>query len=183
MSKAPKRSTHVLHRSSKLSPNARALRETLERRFGPYGEDAMEVLGHILHGTLEAVEERLDKNGNVVQLIHRPTISERHAAAELTLAYINGRPAARVQVTAEEDDPAEMTDGALEAKVVEVLTEVAKRRNQLPEKGERPVATLEDAADSDEIEAEFESNDSDGSSEDGTLISSDSSQGDESDSE
>jgi hypothetical protein len=110
-----------------LNPGGRpkSLRNEIEQRFGPNASDAWDCLNRIMTGREESIEERVLADGRIIEVRKRPSIAEKQAAAELAIAYVEGRPAttnlnANVNVT-----PAAMDDATLKARVAEMLARFA----------------------------------------------------------
>lgn len=104
-----------------------SLRTQIEAHFGPNGQFAWEKLASIMNGREESIQERVLSDGRIVEIRVKPTISEKQAAAELAIAYLEGKPTQSV-VSASVEVPAEqLDDGALRGRVAEILARFAGR--------------------------------------------------------
>lgn len=116
----------------------RSLRTQIEQHFGPNGQFAWEKLANIMNGREESIQERVLSDGRIVEVRVKPTISEKKDAAELAIAYLEGKPT-QTTVSASVDIPAEqLTDSDLRGRVAEILAKFAAPA--LPDAVEREVS-------------------------------------------
>ena len=78
-----------------------------------------------MNGREESTQERVLSDGSIVEVRVRPTIAEKQAAAELAIAYLEGKPT-QTSVTATVDvAPDALDDNALRARVADILARFA----------------------------------------------------------